>query len=141
MVLFVFGRKALTQAGPIGLVVIGGLAGLVRWAITAYDPHLVTLFAVQAGHALTFGATHLGTMHFIARAAPARFHATVQGVHAAFSGGIVMAAAMAASGGLYASFGALGYLAMAGLGVAGAVFAVVAAAAWDGGELEPGKPR
>lgn len=136
VVLFVFARSSVAWAGPVGLVIAGGLAGLVRWTFTATDPGLGWLFAIQLGHALTFGATHLGTMHFIARAAPERFHATVQGVHAAFSGGIVMALAMAGSGKLYAAYGGAAYGAMAAMGLLGAVFAGIAALKWDGGKLD-----
>ena len=136
VVLFAFARSSIAWAGPIGLVIAGGLAALARWLLTAMDPGLLWLFIIQAGHALTFGATHLGTMHFIARAAPERFHATVQGVHAAFSGGIVMALAMAGSGSLYENHGGSAYAAMAVMGLLGAVFALLASAKWDGGKLQ-----
>jgi PPP family 3-phenylpropionic acid transporter len=136
VILFVFSRRSLALAGPLGLIIVGGAAAAARWWLTALDPSVAWLVLIQSGHALTFGATHLGAMHFIARATPGRYHATVQGIHAAFAGGIIMAVVMSGSGALYASFGADGYLAMAGLGAVGAVFAAIAAMLWNGRPLE-----
>ena len=109
----------------------------MRWCLTALDPGVAWLVLIQVGHALTFGATHLGAMHFIARAAPARYHATVQGIHAAVAGGVVMAVVMSGSGALYASYGANSYLAMGVLGGLGGLAALIAAALWNGRELTP----
>ncbi len=136
IVLFIFARRSLGRAGPLGLVVLGGVAAAVRWSATALDPGIAWLTVIQLAHGLTFGATHLGAMHFIARATPTRYHATVQGVHAAFAGGIVMAVVMSGSGALYASYGAYGYFAMAALGALGGLAALIAAVLWNGGELE-----
>ena len=138
VVLFTFARRSVSLVGPLGLVAVGGVSAALRWPLTALDPGVAWLVLIQIGHGLTFGATHLGAMHFIVRAAPARYHATVQGVHAAFAGGIIMAAVMSVSGTLYAACGAMGYLAMAGLAAAGVLAALVAALLWDGGELGPG---
>ena len=135
VVLFAFARRTLSLVGPLGLILAGAAAALIRWCMTALEPDIGWLVVIQLGHALTFGATHLGAMHFIARAAPARYHATVQGIHAAFAGGIVMALVMSGSGGLYASYGAFGYLAMAALGAVGGILALGAAFRWDGGKL------
>jgi PPP family 3-phenylpropionic acid transporter len=44
------------------LVILGGLGAAVRWAVTAWEPPLAVLGVVQLLHALSFGATHLGTM-------------------------------------------------------------------------------
>ena len=137
VVLFTFSRRALALAGPLGLVTLGGGAAVVRWCLTAFDPGVAWLVLIQVGHALTFGATHLGAMHFIARAAPARYHATVQGIHAAVAGGVVMAVVMSGSGALYASYGANSYLAMGVLGGLGGLAALIAAALWNGRELTP----
>lgn len=135
VVLFMVSRRAVAAVGPVGLIAIGGLAALVRWTGTAFDPGVEWLFLIQVAHGLTFGASHLGAMHFIARAAPADYHATAQGLYGAFSGGMVMAVAMAASGSLYAEYGGSGYLAMAACGAAGAALAVLLARRWAGARL------
>ncbi len=135
VVLFIFAQRSLNTAGPVGLIILGGTAAVVRWCLTALDPGVAWLIAIQVSHALTFGATHLGAMHFIARAAPQHVHATVQGVHSAVAGGIVMAIAVWGAGALYAAYGVLGYFAMAGLGLSGTAFAAYVAVRWRGGEL------
>jgi PPP family 3-phenylpropionic acid transporter len=76
-------------------------------------------------HALSFGATHLGALGFMARAAPAELGATAQG-YLAVALGLVMAAAMGISGVLYARWGGLAYGAMALAAAAGGIFALAA---------------
>jgi MFS transporter, PPP family, 3-phenylpropionic acid transporter len=74
---------------------------------------------------LTFGATHLGAMHYLAQAAPAGRGATAQGDFAAVQG-FVFAAAMGVSGVLVADFGSRAYAAMAAGSAAGGVLAAIA---------------
>jgi PPP family 3-phenylpropionic acid transporter len=80
---------------------------------------------LQLLHAASFGATHLGTMGFLARAVPRGFAATAQGAVGTASG-IVMALATALSGVLYAGAGSLAYLAMAAMALAGLGLALLA---------------
>src|SRR3546814_985543 len=60
------------------MLLLGALAGVVRWTLLAASTDLAVLFAAQALHAFTFGAAHLGAIAFIARAAPAGLSATAQ---------------------------------------------------------------
>jgi PPP family 3-phenylpropionic acid transporter len=85
----------------------------------------VLLPLLQCLHALSFGATHLGAIGFVARAAPAGSSATAQG-YLAVSLGLVMAMAMALAGWLYARWGGLAYLAMALIAAAGGLCALAA---------------
>jgi len=91
----------------------------------AFDPPTATLPFLQTLHALSFAATHLGTMHFLARAAPAGRGATAQGDVSALQG-IVFAAAMSLSGLLVAAHGNFAYVAMAAASGIGALLAVSA---------------
>jgi len=93
---------------------------------------LPLLLAVQLLHALTFGAAHLGAMHFMARALPAQWSATGQSLYAATVSGIGFGLVMAASGTLYAAFGAGAYLAMAALAGSGAVAGIALGRIWRG---------
>jgi MFS transporter, PPP family, 3-phenylpropionic acid transporter len=111
--------------GPAALLVAGALGAILRWGIMALDPPLVTLPLLQCLHGLSFGATHLGAVSFVARAAPAGRAATAQGSLAVVLGG-TMALSMMLSGWLYESFGSLAYAGMALMAAAGGVFAVVA---------------
>jgi PPP family 3-phenylpropionic acid transporter len=91
----------------------------------ALDPPALALVPLQGLHALSFGATHLGSMGLLTRAVPAELGATAQG-YFAVALGLVMAAAMGASGALYARWGGLAYAAMALAAAAGGLFALAA---------------
>ena len=110
---------------PTTLIMLGAAGAVIRWGAMAFDPPPALLPPLQCLHALSFGATHLGTVGFIARAAPADFGATAQG-YLAVALGLVMAAAMGISGVLYARWGSLAYGAMAAVAAAGGLFALAA---------------
>jgi MFS transporter, PPP family, 3-phenylpropionic acid transporter len=114
------GRLALAPAVLLG---VGAAGGVLRWGAMAFDPPLELLVPLQCLHALSFGATHLGSMGLITRAVPAELGATMQG-YFAVALGLVMAAAMALSGVLYARWGSLAYGAMAGAAAAGGAAAI-----------------
>src|SRR3546814_8893414 len=71
VLLFACGAKVVQRLGPARMLLLGALAGVVRWTLLAASTDLAVLFAAQALHAFTFGAAHLGAIAFIARAAPA----------------------------------------------------------------------
>ena len=110
---------------PTTLLMLGAVGAVVRWSAMAFDPPPALLVPLQCLHALSFGATHLGALGFVARAAPAELGATAQG-YLAVALGLVMAAAMGLSGVLYARFGGLAYGAMALAAAAGGIFALAA---------------
>ncbi len=110
---------------PTTLLCVGAAGAVVRWTAMALDPPTALLPLLQCLHALSFGATHLGAVGFIARAAPLEIGATAQG-YLAVALGLVMAAAMGISGVLYARWGSLAYGAMALAAAAGGLFALVA---------------
>ncbi len=125
VLLFAVSGRIVARAGPPALLVVAGLGGVVRWSVLGATTALPALVAVQVLHALTFGAAHLGAMHFIARAAPPGLSATAQSVYAAVSGGIAMGLAMLAAGALYADYAGGAFLAMAVLSAGGAAVAGV----------------
>ena len=118
VVLFAFSGRAVARLAPAGLLLAGAAAGIVRWSIMAFDPGVAVLAAVQVLHAATFGASHLGVMHFIGRSAPRRMQATAMGVYSALSAGILLPGFIALSGPLYHACPGLAYLAMAGIAAA-----------------------
>lgn len=111
--LFAWSDRLLVHFHPARLILLGALAAAVRWTAMAFDPPLATLAVLQLLHAFTFGATHLGAVHFISETVPRRYAATAQGLYAAAASGAALGAVTLASGPLYRSFGGAGYGAMA----------------------------
>lgn len=125
VVLFHSGTRVTRRLGAERLLLIGGLAGLLRFGAMAFDPPPLLLLLLQPLHAATFGCTYLGTVELVARHAPAGKGASAQAM-AAWATAIAMTAATLAAGPLWQAFGALSFLASAALAGAGAVLAVVA---------------
>jgi PPP family 3-phenylpropionic acid transporter len=120
IVLFAFSARLPAALGPRALLAIGAAGAVVRWTAMAFDPPGGLLPLLQCLHGLSFGASFLGAVQFLARAAPDGEAATAQGDLATIQG-IVMAAATGLSGLLYGRFGSLAYLAMAGCAALGGV--------------------
>ena len=125
IVLFAASKPLLERLSAIHLLLISGLIAVLRWALMATDPSLGLLFPLQCLHAFTFGASHLAAIHYISDNVPEKLGATAQGLYATASAGIFMGLAMISAGPLYQALGASAYLAMAGIGVAGALAALV----------------
>ncbi|MDQ0473022.1 MFS transporter [Labrys wisconsinensis] len=124
--LFLLGGNAAGRLGPYAMVAIGGAVGLLRWVLMGFDPGSgLTIGALQAMHALTFAAVHLGTMGWLNRFGGDR--ATRQGIVAAVVGA-GLAGGTALAGVLYGSLGPHGYFAMAGVSAIGLA---LTAAAWS----------
>ncbi len=104
---------------PEALIALGGAAAVVRWAALAFMPPAELLWPLQALHALTFAATHVGALKLVQREAPVRIAGVAQTLYAALASGTLAGLAMLLAGALYDSVGALGYLAMAAFGAAG----------------------
>jgi PPP family 3-phenylpropionic acid transporter len=121
--LFAISGRLARYVSPVSLVIAGALGGLVRWTAMAFDPPIALLPLLQCLHALSFCATHIGAMQFLARVVSPGQSATAQGDFAA-AGGMIFAAAMGVSGLLFRSYGDLAYLAMALLTAIGLVGAL-----------------
>jgi PPP family 3-phenylpropionic acid transporter len=125
IVLFAFSGKLPPVFQPTMLLAIGALGATLRWGGMALDPPVMALPWLQLLHALSFGATHLGALGFVARHAPPGQAATAQG-YLAVALGVAMAGAMGISGVLYEAFGNRAYAAMALAAVVGGACALVA---------------
>ncbi|MCF6200030.1 MAG: 3-phenylpropionate MFS transporter [Hyphomicrobiaceae bacterium] len=128
--LFAWSNAVIKRLGPTRLLILAALGAVVRWTLTAFDPPLALLFLVQVLHAASFGAAHLGAIHFIAQAVPEQYSATGQGLYAAFAMGIIMGLMTSISGTLYAGLGGQAYLVMALLGALSLVGALVLDRLW-----------
>jgi MFS transporter, PPP family, 3-phenylpropionic acid transporter len=114
----VFALSPRFTLSPAILVVIGALSAAARWLITAQEPPLAVLAAVQLSHGLTFGLTQVGTMGLLVRQVPTHVMASGQGYLTACTG-MVMSSASIASGAIYAQTGQGVYYAMAAMALMG----------------------
>ena len=110
---------------PTALLLIGAGGAVLRWSGMAANPPALALPFLQMLHALSFGATHLGALTYVAQRAGGGQAATAQG-QLAIALSAAMAASTALSGVLYARFGAASYAAMSLAAIAGGACALVA---------------
>lgn len=122
--LFWVSPKIASRFGPIGLLQLGGGAAVLRWTLTGLDPPLVALLPLQLLHALTYAASHLGAMYWLANRVPEGQQGTAQALLNTFTAGVAMSGAMLLAGALYAEFGGASYLSMSGLAAVGVLAAV-----------------
>jgi MFS transporter, PPP family, 3-phenylpropionic acid transporter len=121
------GRWVAGSDRAVALLALGGITAVLRWFVMAGDPGAVVLILAQAGHGLSFAATHIGSMYLIFELAPHAMRARAQGwLNAAIAG--VSAVVVTLSGPLYAELGETSYLAMAALAAVGVALAALAGA-------------
>jgi PPP family 3-phenylpropionic acid transporter len=131
ILLFWQGTRLLTRIGPLGLMIVGGGAGIIRWGLTGLVVGLPAAFALQLLHALTFGATHLGVMNYLSQTVPPGAAASAQALYSGASSGVGSGIVMLGAGALYAEFGGRAYLfmtALSAIGLLGAVWLAKSAA-------------
>lgn len=122
IVLFAFSGRL--RFGPVLLLLLGGVGATIRWTALAFDPTGWTLPFLQTLHALSFGASHLGAIAFIAHAAPEGRGATAQGYFSMLQG-VTYSACMLLAGILYEAIGVVSYGAMALIALAGAAITAI----------------
>jgi MFS transporter, PPP family, 3-phenylpropionic acid transporter len=125
IVLFAVSGRLPAAFNPPVLLGLGAAGAVLRWGVMALNPPTILLPLLQCLHGLSFGATHLGAVQFIAHAAPERLGATAQG-HLAIVLGAVMAAFTALSGVLYGAYGGRAYAVMAAVAGIGGMLALAA---------------
>ena len=109
------------RIGPRNLLMLGGAAAVVRWSALAFSPPLWTLFPLQALHAFSYAATFLASLLLVERLSTPRNASAAQTLNSALSGGVLSGLATLASGPLFDRYGALGYLLMSAMCVAGLI--------------------
>jgi MFS transporter, PPP family, 3-phenylpropionic acid transporter len=119
IVLFWYGQRLVARFGPVGLMALGGTAGILRWSLAGVVAWLPLIAALQLLHAFTFGASHIGAMHFLSRTVPLSAGASAQSLYAAVSSGLGSGLVMVVAGALYTAYGGGAYPFMAILSAAG----------------------
>ena len=113
------------RSTPEGLILLGAGAAVARWFVMGFAPLGFALWPLQAMHALSFAAAHVGAMRLLHRETPEHSAAMAQTLYAVLSGGLFMGASTLLSGYLYDLGGAVGYWAMAVMAAAGGALAVL----------------
>ena len=124
IVLFALGGGLAARLGPARLLAVAAVAGIVRWLGFAIEPGLGLLVFLQALHALTFGAAHLGAMLYIVRSVPPEHSASAQALYSGAAMGLVMGGATILAGALYDDVGAGAFYAMAAMSAGGLIGAL-----------------
>lgn len=135
VILFAYSGALAPRIGAIQLILTGAAAAVVRWTAMAFDPPLALLIPLQALHALTFGATHVGAMLFITRAIPPKTTGRAQAFYAVVAAGLGVGAVGLVSGPLYAAYGGHMYLLPAALALIGFAAGFALLKGWDGRAL------
>ena len=135
VILFAYSGPLGQRLGAVGLILVGAAAGVLRWTVMAYDPPLVVLVPLQALHALTFGAAHVGAMLFVSRAVPHKGLGSAQAVYAVVAAGFGVGAVGLVSGPLYTEYGGQMYFLPAALALIGLAAGFVLLKGWHGGAL------
>lgn len=105
--------------GARNLLVLGGVAAVVRWGALAMSPPLWLVFPIQALHTLTYAATFMGSLQLVDRLSRPANASAAQTINSALSGGVLSGVATIVSGALFDSIGAKGYFVMAAMSLAG----------------------
>jgi PPP family 3-phenylpropionic acid transporter len=125
----------LARLGPTGMIALALGCGMVRWLGMAFTTELWALILLQALHAGTFAACHLGAMAFLQRALPASGMALGQSVYYAIGTGAAQAVIFQIAGVLYGAYGQKAFLGMFVVSAVGMVAIVALARQWKGGLL------
>lgn len=123
ILLFLAGTAPVRRLGAERLLLLGGIAAALRWTVLGLSTDTLAVAAAQVLHAFTFGAAHLGAIHYIARTVPPQLSATAQSLYAAVVMGVAFGLTVLAAGPAYAAWGGSAYLAMAVLGAVGTLLA------------------
>jgi PPP family 3-phenylpropionic acid transporter len=122
--LFIVGERVRARIGASGLLVAAAIGHIVRWTLLANVTAAAPLFAIQVLHGATFGALHLGAMHWIREAIEPDAVPRATTLYVAATGGVGLGLGMLAAGILYERILGDAFYAMAGLAAVGLVLAL-----------------
>jgi PPP family 3-phenylpropionic acid transporter len=140
VILFAFSAPVVRRFNPAQLIVAAAAASVLRWSAMSFNPPLALLVPLQALHALTYGAAHLGAILFITRAVPQQGMGSAQAFYAVMAAGLILGLVGLGSGALYESLGGAVYVLPAVVSLIGLGAGVALLKGWDGGLLWPEAP-
>lgn len=115
VMLFSLSGRAVGRIGSLRLIALAAVASIVRWAGMAFEPPLAILILLQLLHGATYGACHIGAIHFIHESVARDKQGTAQSLYATMAAGVALGAATLIAGWIYVAAGSLSYLGMVGI--------------------------
>lgn len=115
VMLFSVSGRAVGRIGSLRLIALAAVASIVRWAGMAFEPPLAILILLQLLHGATYGACHIGAIHFIHESVARDKQGTAQSLYATMAAGVALGAATLIAGWIYVAAGSLSYLGMVGI--------------------------
>lgn len=112
VMLFSVSGRAVARIGSLRLIALAAVASIVRWAGMAFEPGLAILIPLQLLHGATYGACHVGAIHFIHESVARDKQGTAQSLYATMAAGVALGAATLIAGWIYVGAGSLSYLGM-----------------------------
>jgi len=132
ILLMMLSGRLMQRIGVTGLIALGLACGIVRWTGMAFTTELPALVVLQALHAGTFAACHLGAMAFIQRALPSNGTALGQSIYYALGTGATQAVIYQFAGLLYARYGQHAFLGMTAISTVGLTAILLLMRRWKG---------
>jgi MFS transporter, PPP family, 3-phenylpropionic acid transporter len=124
VMLFSVSGRAVARIGAARLIALGAMASIARWSLMAFEPPLAVLVPLQLLHGATYGATHIGAIHFIHERIPHSKQGTAQSLYATMAAGVALGGATLIAGWIYADAGSLSYLGMVAISTVALVAAL-----------------
>lgn len=124
VMLFSVSGRSVQKIGASRLIALGAIASIARWSLMAFEPPLALLIPLQLLHGATYGATHIGAIHFIHEQIPRAQQGTAQSLYATMSAGLALGGATLVAGWIYAYAGSLSYLGMVAISAVALVAAL-----------------
>ena len=121
ILLFTQASQLFSKIGASRLLLLGGVAATLRWALHGSMDSVALILMVQILHGFSFGATHLGLQAYIAKEVSEEETPAAQGA-STFVAGLIAAGLTFFCGTLYSQFGLQSFYAMAVVSLMAVVF-------------------
>ena len=118
------GVRFRQRLGPWRLLMLGAVAGIVRWSLMSLISDLWLLWPMQLLHSFTFVAVYLAGLELVYLLVPPGYEGLGQAINSAYASGAMTGVGMLLSGIIYESLGIHGYALMAMLCVLGLLIAL-----------------
>lgn len=123
--LFSVAPRIAARISPAALLVLAGVAGMIRWPLLAMTVAVPWLAAAQLLHALTFAATHLGAMNLIREHVEDEATSSATALYSGVGTGLAFGVGLPLAGLIYKEVAGEAYWVTAGLSTLGVVSALV----------------